>query len=71
VHLLGGVGQGDAGAGQDVEDESSSGASTQSLSADPLTSIAIDGLRAPAARELPGKPPSSRHYEQRWQRLPS
>jgi AcrR family transcriptional regulator len=36
-----------------------------------LTVIAIDGLRAPAARKLPGKPPSSRHYEQRWQRLPS
>jgi hypothetical protein len=33
-----------------------------------LTAIAIDGLRAPATGRLPGKPPSTSHYERRWAR---
>jgi AcrR family transcriptional regulator len=32
-----------------------------------LTTIAIDGLRAPAASRLPIPPPTTRHYESRWQ----
>lgn len=31
-----------------------------------LLAIALDGLRAPGARPLPGPPPSRRHYEDRW-----
>lgn len=33
-----------------------------------LTTIAIDGLRAPAKSRLPGPRPSARHYERRWER---
>jgi hypothetical protein len=33
-----------------------------------LTAIAIDGLRARAPSKLPGKSPSTGHYERRWQR---
>lgn len=32
-----------------------------------LLAIALDGLRAPGAGPLPGRPPTARHYEQRWQ----
>ena len=32
-----------------------------------LTAIAIDGLRAPGLGRLPGRPPTARHYERRWQ----
>jgi AcrR family transcriptional regulator len=31
-----------------------------------LLAIALDGLRRPGAGPLPGRPPSKRHYEQRW-----
>ncbi|HTS97002.1 MAG TPA: hypothetical protein VMI33_10310 [Streptosporangiaceae bacterium] len=31
-----------------------------------LLAIALDGLRAPGPGPLPGRPPSRRHYEQRW-----
>jgi len=31
-----------------------------------LLAIALDGLQAPGARPLPGRPPSRRHYEGRW-----
>jgi AcrR family transcriptional regulator len=32
-----------------------------------LLAIAIDGLYATGAHPLPGSPPTTRHYEQRWQ----
>ena len=32
-----------------------------------LLAIAIDGLYATGAPPLPGHPPTSQHYEQRWQ----
>ncbi len=31
-----------------------------------LLALALDGLRGPAAGPLPGRPPTARHYEQRW-----
>jgi len=31
-----------------------------------LLAIALDGLRGPGAGPLPGRPPTARHYEQRW-----
>ena len=33
-----------------------------------LTTIAIDGLRAPARSRLPGPRPTAQHYERRWER---
>jgi AcrR family transcriptional regulator len=32
-----------------------------------LLAVAIDGLFAPAAHPLPGRPPAAAHYEARWQ----
>jgi AcrR family transcriptional regulator len=31
-----------------------------------LLTIALDGLRGPAAPRLPGRPPTAKHYERRW-----
>jgi AcrR family transcriptional regulator len=36
-----------------------------------LLAIALDGLRAPGTRPLPGTPPASDHYEKRWQAPPA
>jgi hypothetical protein len=36
-----------------------------------LLAIAIDGLYATGAPLLPGHPPSTQHYEQRWQSPPA
>lgn len=33
-----------------------------------LLAIALDGLRAPGTKPLPGRPPSRTHYEGRWRR---
>jgi hypothetical protein len=36
-----------------------------------LLAIAIDGLYATGASPLPGHPPTTQHYEQRWQSPPA
>jgi hypothetical protein len=33
-----------------------------------MTAIALDGLRAPATRPLPGSPPTPRLFTERWER---